>query len=158
MPKLAAHLYAAHQNSVLKLAAREGGVSRPQIMNELNVSRSVAAGLIDKCQLALDRKTGRTAFFKPSEVADVPEAPAEPPELPPEVKDVVVAGDDVKDDAYDDDKIAELDAEFVETRKALRDAAARAGKALGDWATHQALVDTLRLRMTEIATERMNAC
>jgi hypothetical protein len=50
-----------------------------------------------------------------------------------------------------------LDAEIVDTRNARKEAAAKAGKALGEWATHQALVDALRERMTGLAVKRMNA-
>jgi hypothetical protein len=56
-----------------------------------------------------------------------------------------------------DDLVSELDAQIIDTRQALREAAAKAGKALGEWATHQALVDALRERMTDLATRRMNA-
>ena len=54
-----------------------------------------------------------------------------------------------------------LDDSYISPEAALkqfrREAAAKAGKALGEWATHQALVDALRERMTDLATRRMNA-
>lgn len=159
MPRIATSIYAAHQANVLKLAAKAGGISRRQIADALNVSTAVAGGLVKKCELELDHKEGRTEFFKNTNGASVepePEVKAVEPEAP-EVKAVAVAGPDIKDDDEDDD-IATLDAEIVDTRNALKEAAAKAGKALGDWATHQSLVDALRERMTDLAQRRMNAC
>lgn len=154
MPRIATSVYAAHMDNVLKLASREGGVSRPQIMDKLNVSRSVAGGLIEKASLEMDRKEGRTEFFTTSNGASKPEA--EPPELPAAVAATAVAGDDILEEEEEDD-IAMLDAEIVDTRNALQAAAAKAGKALGEWATHDALVSALKGRMTDLATKRMDA-
>lgn len=158
MPRIATTIYAAHIANVLKLAAKDGGISRAEIADELNVSRAVAGGLIKNGKLELDRKQGRTEYFKaPSNGASVePEATAQPPELPEAVTGTAIAGDDIKDEDPEDET-AQLDAEIVDTRNALKEAAAKAGKALGDWATHQALVDALRERMTSLATRRMNA-
>lgn len=154
MPRLAVGIYAAHQANVLKLAAKKGGVSRGGIANALNVSKTIANNLIRQCSLELDHKEGRTEFFKTNGASpQIPEAP----ELPEAVKAVAVAGDDIIDED-DEDEIAQLDADIVDTRNALKEAALRAGKALGDWATNQSLVDALREQMTQLAVRRMNAC
>jgi hypothetical protein len=145
MPRMDAAIYAAHIDNVLKLAKREGGVSKPQIISELNVTRAVASGLVEKAGLTLDRKEGRTEYFAASENG-TPVAPA-----PKQSKAPAVA------EPTSDDLIAELDAQIVDTRGALREAAAKAGKALGEWATHSALVDALRERMTSLASQRMDA-
>lgn len=155
MPRIATSIYAAHQDNLLKLAAKKGGISRREIADALNVSPAVAGGLIKKCELELDHKEGRTEFFKVVNGASVEPEP-EVKAADPEVKAVAVAGPDIKEE--DDDDIADLDAEIVDTRNALKEAAAKAGKALGDWATHQSLVDALRVRMTALAVRRMNAC
>jgi len=157
MPRFRSDIYAAHQNNVLKLATKKGGVSRRQIADALNVSPAVASGLIKKCELELDHKDGRTEFFKTSEPINGASVEPEVKAAEPEVKAVAVAGPDTKEEV-DDDAIADLDAEIVDTRNALKEAAAKAGKALGDWATHQSLVDALRERMTALAVKRMDAC
>jgi hypothetical protein len=154
-----AAIYAAHLNSVLKLASRKGGVSRPQIICETGVTRGVAGGLITKAALTLDRKVGRTEFFIPT--AETPAASPEPElvvakQSKPAVRAVAVP-ESTDALAADEDEVAELDAQIMDTRTALREAAAKAGKALGAWATHQALVDALRERMTDLAVKRMNA-
>ena len=136
---------------VILLAIR--GLTTPQIMDKLNVSRSVAGGLIEKAALEMDRKEGRTEFFTSNGAS---KTEAEPPELPAAVAAAAVAGDDILEEEEEDD-IAALDAEIVDTRNALQSAAAKAGKALGEWATHDALVSALKERMTDLATKRMNA-
>jgi len=165
MPRIATSIYAAHLDNVLKLAAKVGGVSRGEIADALNVSRAVAGGLIKKAELELDHKQGRTEFFKSTNGASVepevkavePEVKAVEPEVTEaEVKAVAVADPKVVVEEEEDD-YAVLDAEIVDTRNALKEAATKAGKALGDWATHQALVDALRERMTGLAVKRMNA-
>jgi hypothetical protein len=162
MPRLAAHVYAAHQANVLKLAAQEGGVSRTQIAEALNITRAVADSIIKRAGLLPAGKKGRTQFFKspngtsPKPATDAPE-PEAPKTLPPEVKAAVVAPSPEVTEV-DLDEVAQLDEEIIDTRNALRAEAAKAGKALGEWATHQALVDALRDRMTELAKRRMNAC
>ena len=159
MPRMDAAIYAAHLDSVLKLASRDGGVSRPQIINELNVTRVIAGGLIDKAGLTLDRKEGRTEYFKQTNGAATPEAVPEPvvaKQSKPAVQAVAVP-ESTDALAAEEDDVAELDAQIMDTRTALREAAAKAGKALGTWATHQALVDALRERMTDLAVKRMNA-
>ena len=165
MPRMAAHVYAAHQAITLKLASRDGGISRAQLADELNVSRAIAAGLIEKSGLELDHKDGRTEFFKAPNgtTVETPETPApkakkaSKPELPPEVKDAAVVESDAVSDEELQDTIIQLDEEIVDTRAALHEAATKAGKALGEWATQSALVDALRSRMAELAVQRMNA-
>jgi hypothetical protein len=157
MPRMDSAIYAAHMDSVLKLARREGGVTRPQIMEELNVTRAVAAGLIEKSGLKLDRRVGRTEFFTSDGTTPAP-APTPPPKT--EAKQSVSAtkvATPVSDAVapVDDDELAELDAQIIDTRNAMREAAEKAGKFLGEWATHQAMVDALRQRMTELCTRRM---
>jgi hypothetical protein len=158
MPRLATSIYAAHQASVLKMAAKEGGISRGEIADALNVSKSIATNIIKKCGLELDHKDGRTEYFKPSDgdasddTSDAPET-----ELPPAVKSAAVAGPEIIAED-DDDIIAELDAEIVDTRNTLKDVAARCGKHLGAWAADQSLVDVLRKRLADLVDRRMNAC
>ena len=152
MPRLGEAVYAAHLDNVLKLAKQEGGVSRPEIIEKLNVTRAMANGLIEKAELALDRKEGRTEYF----VAPSTNGNGTTKLETPEVKETTVPKSDATGES-DDDTIAELDAQIVDTRQALRSAAEKAGKALGDYATHQALVDALRERMTELAKKRMAA-
>lgn len=154
MPRMSAAIIAAHVDNVLKLARRKGGVSRPQIMNELNVTRTVAGSLIDKADLSLDRREGRTEFFKAADAE--PEVEVKQSKLPPEVKAAAAPASSDTGTEEEDDEIAELDAQILDTRNAMREAAAKAGKALGEWAMHDALVSALRQRMTELATRRMN--
>jgi len=148
-------IYAAHIGNVLKLAAAEGGVSKPQLVSSLNVTRAVASGLIEKAGLTVARKEGRTEYFA---IAEEGAAPAPVPPKQSKTKTAVAkpVSADTGDDGSDD-LIAELDAQIVDTRGALREAADKAGKALGEWATHSALVDALRERMTGLAIKRMNA-
>lgn len=172
MPKLASDLYAAYQDRVLTLAAKGGGVSRPQIMETLNVSRSIADTMIEKCKLKVERKEGRTEFFVlPGTPA--PAAPVAPPEpevaplaekdenlLPPEVEEAGVVEPNPLDRLADvvetdDQVVSAIDREIASTRTALREAALRAGKAMGEWACQQALVDTLREKMTELVGRRL---
>ena len=170
MPRMDAAVYAAHMDSVLKLARRNEGVSRPQIINDLNVTRAVASGLIEKCGLALSRTDGRTEYYSAPAAAetDVTEvvAPAPPkvkaPAAAKQSKVPAPAKAEARPESTDaaevtDDTLAELDAQILDARSGLREAAAKAGKALGQWATHQAVVDALRERMTMLATKRMNA-
>ena len=171
MPRMGSAIYAAHMTSVLKLAAREGGVSRPQLIEELSVSRPVVNALIEKFALVLDRKEGRTEFFKTNgdvtaEVLDeatsapVVEAPevkqsAPAPELPPEVKEAAIPDTDDTGEPDILDCIADLDAQIMDTRNTLRDAAKKSGEALAEWATQSAMVDALRKRLADLAVDRM---
>ena len=162
MPRMAAHVYAAHQANLLKLAAREGGVSRAQAMDELNISRTVANKIIKEAGLDVVRKEGRTEFFgsKNGSAAPPSDAPKDAPkdELPSEVKEAAVVEDPDEVSDVNLDVIARLDEDIIDARNALKEAAAKAGKALGEWATNQALVDALRDRMTKLAARRMEAC
>lgn len=169
MPRLAADLYASYHDSVLKLAAKPGGVSRPQIMEALNVSRSVADTMIEKCDLQVERREGRTEFFVPPGAAPPPPAPApdvapaaEKDEklLPPEVEEAGVVEPNPLDRLaavveVNDEAIAAIDHEIADARTALRQAAEKAGKLMGEWATQQALVDALRERLQALAVRRM---
>lgn len=170
MPRMTQAIYATHMDSVLKLAAAKGGVSRNQIVNDLNVTYSIAAALIGKCELTAGTKVGRTQFYvtngapkvEPSGGEDEdnakPEAVAvKRSRAPAAVKAATVPKNTSAAADAPDDSVAELDAQIIDTRQTLRAAAAKAGKALGEWATHQALVDALRERMTDLATRRMNA-
>lgn len=155
MPKMSTAVFAAHMDNVLKLARRKGGVSRPEIISELNVSRTIANSLIEKADLKLDRTEGRTEFFvgdgEPEKVV------VKQSVVPPEAQAVATPVDDSTGLEEEDADLADLDAQIVDTRNAMREAAAKCGKAMGEWATHQALVDALRERMTELATKRMNS-
>lgn len=63
MPGLAEGVYAQYLDSVIKMAKTTGGVSRPQIMEKLKVSRSEANSLIDEAKLRRARTVGRTDYF-----------------------------------------------------------------------------------------------
>jgi hypothetical protein len=56
-------IYAQYYNSVIKMAQKEGGVSRPALMHALGISRTVADGLIGRCKLRHSRTDGKTEFF-----------------------------------------------------------------------------------------------
>jgi hypothetical protein len=177
MPRLASNIYAAHQDGVLKLAAKSGGVSRPQIMEALNVSRSIADTMIEKCDLRVDRREGRTEFFiLPNAAPSVPTVapPAAPAPQEPEVAPLAEKGDElpvsVKEAGIvepnpldrlaavvepDETKVSALDREIAETRTALRGAATRAGQAMGEWATQQAMVDALREQIQSLVARRL---
>jgi len=152
MPKMGAAIYAAHLDSVLKLAHRCGGVSRPQIINELNVTRAVAEGLMVAAGLCEDEalKKGRTQFFvstgKANSVAVAKQSTPRAVAVPKST-DALAASDDAT---------AELDAQLIDTRNTLRAAAAKAGEALGEWMTHQAMVDAMRQRLQDLAVKRLS--
>jgi len=160
MPRMDASIYAAHMDNVLRLARREGGVSRPQIIEELNITRPVANGLIEKAALSLSRKDGRTEYFTVSNGGTPPKVEVKQSKQPlPEA--VIESARPTSDDTGSgsvsvDAEIAKLDAQILATRNELREAAAKAGRALGEWATHQSMVDALRCQMTSIATKRMS--
>lgn len=147
-------IYAAHMDNALKLSRREGGVSRPQLIRELNITRTVANGLITRCGLTEARTDGRTKFYGPPKAEPVTVKQSRP-QLPPEVRGAAVADPEVVIEE-ETDAIAKLDAEILDTRDTLRAAAKKAGEALGEWATHSAIVDTLRARLVELSTKRMN--
>jgi len=165
MPKLLPEIYQTYTETVINLANRPSGVSKPQLINDLNVTSSVANGLIKACKLTFSHKKGRTHFFKPEVIDAKPKVIDAKPEIMNAKPDVVIAATipkttNIKEENEDetiDNIISELDAQIIDTRQALRGAAAKAGKALGEWATHQALVDSLRERMQNLATKRMNA-
>ncbi len=148
MPRMDSAIYAAHMDSVLKLARRAEGVSRPQLIDDLNVTRVVASKLIEECRLVLDRTEGRTEYFKASDAtpAAAPAVTAAPPknavkqaQAPAAVAVATPTSDSTGDDGDDGD-----------------DAADKVGKALGEWAANQALVDSLQTRMTKLASKRMS--
>jgi len=173
-------IYAAHMDSVLKLARRAEGVSRPQLIDDLNVTRVVASKLIEECRLVLDRTEGRTEYFKASDAtpAAAPAVTAAPPknavkqaQAPAAVAVATPTSDSTGDDGDDGDdddgvdgddgddlvdRLATIDAELIDTRRALFAAADKVGKALGEWAANQALVDSLQTRMTKLASKRMS--
>lgn len=154
MPKMDAAIYAAHMDSVLKLAKRTSGVSRPQIINDLNVTRTVASGLIEKCNLVKIDGPGRTEFFS----EEVAAAPVVKRSTPTVVKAVTVPVDDSTGEATDPlDAIEALDSQILETRTSLGVAAIKAGKSLSEWGTQQAIVDAMRVRLTELIVERLRA-
>lgn len=156
MPRLGAEVYASHMNNTLKLARREGGVSRPELISELNITRAVANGLIEKAGLELDRKEGRTEYFKAPEAEDSPKPDVKQSKPETASKVATPASDDPGEEPDELAALAELDEQILDTRKLLCEAAEKAGKALAEWGTQQALVDALRQRMQELATKRMS--
>ena len=163
MPRLAAHVYAAHQANLLKMVKMSGAVSASEVADELNVSKSVATTLIKKAGLVATGKRGRSQLFEaPSsdKATDEPESSEEKkPELPPEVEESATVDDETKvEKDIDLNEIAQIDEAIVDTRTALQDAAAKVGKAAGEWAKHQALVEALQRRLTDLAEKRMRAC
>jgi len=167
MPKTPKDIYNTYMKAVNELAERPSGVSKAQLIAQLNVTKAIAKGLIEACKLTLSHKQGRTHFYRKQTDADTNTIPIEitKPEVINAKPDVVIAATIPKttntktedEDETIDNIISELDAQIIDTRQALRGAAAKAGKALGEWATHQALVDCLRERMQDLATKRMNA-
>lgn len=161
MPRFTEAAYAAHVDNLLKLARKKGEVSQSEVAKELNVSRPVAGTIIKRAGLTETEKKGRTQFYGID--GDESETPQEPVSvkqsktaLPPEVKAAAVpVSADTGDDDDVDAELADIDAQIADTRNAMRAAAEKAGKALSDWATHQALVDALRERMTELASRKM---
>lgn len=88
MPGVAEGIYAQYHDSVIKMAKSPGGVSRPQIMKGLAVTRPIADRLIDECKLRHAKTEGRTDFFKPTKATDkVLNVGAEPAEDDDEGKD-----------------------------------------------------------------------
>jgi hypothetical protein len=190
MPKLPSEIYQTFKDATAELANRPSGVSKPQLINDLNVTQGVANGLIKACGLIISHKDGRTYFYKPGVITATDDAATDDAATDDAATDDAATDDAATDDAATDDaavvsitaapeviaatipktvriepeednetledKLAELDAQIIDTRQALRSAAAKAGKALGEYATHQALVDALRERMQALATERMN--
>ena len=65
MPKVAEGVYAQYFDAVFGLATRDGGVSRPEIMEKTGVSRILADGIIDRLKLKRIRTEGRAEFFGP---------------------------------------------------------------------------------------------
>jgi len=153
MPKVIEEINQNYMEIVMSLADQPEGISRPQIANELNVTKSVAIGLIKKCGLVHSRTKGTTKFYTKKGATKVPF------EAPEAVKAATIPKTNTEkvENEPTEDVISELDAQILDTRQALHGAAAKAGKALGDWATHSALVDALRERMQDLATRRMNA-
>ena len=70
MPGVAEGIYAQYYGSVITMAKRTGGVSRPEIMKGLSVTRPAADRLIDECRLKRSRTEGRTDFFSPTKATD----------------------------------------------------------------------------------------
>lgn len=66
MPGVVEGIYAQYHDSVIKMAKKPGGVSRPEIMKGLSVTRPAADKLIDECRLKRARTEGRTNFFTPT--------------------------------------------------------------------------------------------
>lgn len=175
MPRMSAAVYAAHVDNLLKLARKKGQVSRVEVADALNVTRAVASTVIEKAGLKpvpRQKGQGRADYFKLPAAEDLEvgdtvggvgvvvskgEPAVKQSKSPPPVKAVAIPASDATGMESVDVDVAELDAQIVDTRNTLREAAAKAGKALGDWATHQALVDALRERLTELAARRMNA-
>lgn len=70
MPGVVEGIYAQYYDSVIKLARRPSGVSRPELMRSLAVSRPIADRLIDECHLRRAKTEGRTDFFKPTKATN----------------------------------------------------------------------------------------
>ena len=151
MPRMGPEIYAAHMDNVMKLAKQDGGVSKPQLMKELNVTRAIATGLIDKCGLVRGEKKGKTEFF----VAPETKQKVGEPSLPPEVEEAASpVSDDTGNPKSVDDQVQELDQEIFETLDALRAASEKCGKHMAAWSSQLALVEAGRQRMTELTVRR----
>lgn len=77
MPRVAPNIFAQYYDSAIKLASRETGVSRPELMKKLDITRLMADRVIEQAGLKPVAKVGRTEFFKT------------PAELPPGVQAAV---------------------------------------------------------------------
>lgn len=160
MPRMSAAVYAAHIDNLLKFArSQEGGVSRADVASELNVSLAVASTVIEKAGLVEAGKKGKAVLYSIGDGAEAPapkkqEAKQSKPELAPEVEAVATPESSDTGD-FDQEEVASIDAQIIDTRNALRAAGEKAGKALQEWATHQALFDAMQKRLTELAVEKM---
>src|ERR1051326_1107277 len=56
-------IYQQYYTNVVKLAQRDGGVSRPELIHALGISRTMADGLIARCKLRHSGTKGKTEFF-----------------------------------------------------------------------------------------------
>lgn len=164
MPKLADAILAQHYTSVIKLAAREGGVSRPELIEKLGVTRIVADKLIENTKLVPGPKVGRTEFFKaPTDeaAATTPDAP----ELPQDAEAAVLVDDSNKaplpttvaaepepatpspdDNDRPDDVAAEIDGQIVKVKEMLASDCSVIAKAQEKILLHQAMLTALLSR------------
>lgn len=221
MPRLAEGIFAAHYDSAVKLAAAPGGVSRPDLIKKLGVTRLVAEKIIEKAGLVVGGKEGRTEFFVPPDsnlvgaatsAAPSPAVVVEPVAtssegltgivvtsspppvvIPAPVKgkggrprkvkveepapvvaavttpvpEVVaspvasvappaVTSPTVTETATEEDNVGAIDADIIDVRKALADACQKAGKAMFEWATHQALADSLQEKLRVLIGKRLS--
>jgi len=172
MPKLADAILAQHYDSVIKLAAKNGGVSRMELMSGLGVTRIVADKLIEHAKLVPGPKVGRTEFFKVAANSDAPATPtptlpdgatagvliddSNKPKLATPAPVAVVAADPPVDPKTppldDDDKVeesdvaAEIDEQIVAVKKLVATDCAELGKAHERLVLHQAMLTALLTR------------
>jgi len=171
MPKLADAILAQHYDSVIKLAAKNGGVSRMELMSGLGVSRIVADKLIDHAKLVPGVKVGRTEFFKapldktdlpPADHVDAPKLPDGatagvlvddskkaplPPPVAAEPEPVVAAATPpLADEDKPEDAAAEIDDQIVKVKELISGDCANAAKAHERLVLHQAMLSALLSR------------
>jgi hypothetical protein len=203
MPRLAEGIFAAHYDSAVKLAARPGGVSRPDLIKNLNISRVIADKIIEKAGLVVGAKDGRTEFFVPPDGGAAPLAPAvevtpittsteglvgvvvtsppppvvvpapvkgkggrpkkakaeEPAAAPPPAPAQVAATPAPVAAPTTETPVEEEEdtgAQIAETRKLLADACQKAGRAMGEWATHQAMADALQEKLKNLVAKMIS--
>lgn len=156
--RVADNTYAKFFDSTIRLASRPTGVSRPELMDSLGISRIIADRLIEKVGLKPAEKVGRTEFFKAPSLPEgaqaavvvhptatsaskkgkakgtpvtVPPTPAQQPEAPKPPVDAV------------GEEIQGLDRQIVEVRKLLAADFAERAKIDVRIAGHQALLTAL---------------
>jgi hypothetical protein len=166
MPKLADAILAQHYDSVIKLAAKTGGVSRMELMSNLGVSRIVADKLIDKTKLVPGPKVGRTEFFVAATSA-VAGTPVTAPALPEGAQAAVLVDDSKKAPlpppvaAEPEPKVAaisepeatkapdvkvEMDEQIVKVKEMISADCAALAKAQEKLAVHQAMLTSMLVR------------
>ena len=147
MPRVAEGLYAQYYNSVLRLAARPTGVSRPELMDKLGMSRIIADRVIEKAGLVPAAVIGRTEFFKapdgveaavivhptPPKQKKARGTPVQVPPPPPTPEKPDVVGEEIQG----------LDKQIVEVRKMIAADCAEKAKVEARLMAHQSLLTAL---------------
>jgi hypothetical protein len=142
MPRIAEGLYAQYYDSVLKLAKRETGVSRPELMDKLGMSRIIADRVIEKVGLKPVAVVGRTEFFKtPDTIPPAVIVHSTATSKPKKGKGTPVSAPEPPDSVGEE--IQGLDKQIVEVRKMIAADCAEKAKIESRLIAHQALLTAL---------------
>lgn len=144
--------YAQYFDSAIRLASRPTGVSRPELLKSLGVSRIIADRIIEKTGLKKVATVGRTDFFKTPELPEGAQAAvvvhptATSPSKKAKSKGTPVTVPPVQPEPPKDEvaeEIQSLDKQIVEVRKLLAADFADRAKIEVRIASHQALLTAL---------------